>query len=326
MRKYDRMTKVSKMKKNPYTHSHDNKRYYTINHYFKTKYHHKVAKVPLHAGFTCPNRDGTKGIGGCTFCSGKGSGDSILDFGNSLSCQYETGLDRMRNKWPDCLGFAYFQSYSNTYADLDTLKKIYEPFYQREDVLGICIATRPDCLTLEIIDYFAKKAQEKETWIELGLQSAHDQTIEKLNRLHTTQEVWDALDQLKDTPILTCVHIINGLPGETKQDMIDTVKKLSQHPFDAIKIHMLHIIEDTTMAKQYKKQPFYLLSLEDYVDVVVKQLEILPYDCIVERLTGDGLAKDLIAPLWTIKKTIVTNEIDKKMAALDTWQGKKSKN
>ena len=311
---------------NPYTHSHDNKRYYTINHYFKTKYHQKVAKVPLNAGFTCPNRDGSKGFGGCTFCSGKGSGDSILSFFDSLATQYELGLERMQRKWPDCLGFAYFQSYSNTYADLKTIKKIYDPFYARNDVLGVCIATRPDCLTPEIIDYFSVKAKEKETWIELGLQSAHDKTMERLNRLHTTQELWDALKQLKDTPILTCVHIINGLPGETKEDMIDTVRQLGKHPFDAIKIHMLHIIEGIVLAKQYQEHLFPLLSLEDYVDVVVRQLEVLPYDCIVERLTGDGMANDLITPLWTIKKTIVTNEIDKKMAALNTWQGKKSGN
>lgn len=320
------MFKVKIMKQNPYTYSHDNKRYYTINHYFKTKYHHKVAKVPLHAGFTCPNRDGSKGIGGCTFCSGKGSGDSILGFSESLTSQYEQGLKRMQKKWPDCLGFAYFQSYSNTYADLATLKAIYEPFYQRDDVLGVCIATRSDCLDAQSIAYFQEKAQEKETWIELGLQSVHESTTQALNRCHSTQELWDILEILKDTEIHTCVHIINSLPNETKEDMIDTVKELSKHPFEAIKIHMLHIIEGTILAKQYKENPFPLLSLEDYVDVVIKQLEVLPYDCIVERLTGDGMAQDLIAPLWTIKKTIVTNEIDKKMALLDTWQGKKSGN
>ena len=310
---------------NPYPFSNDNKRYQTMNYYFRTKYGKKVAKVPLNAGFTCPNRDGTKGTYGCTFCSEKGSGDSILKFDQDLQTQYEQGLARMRKKWPDCLGFAYFQSYTNTYADLETIKKIYDPFYAREDVLGVCIATRADCLEDDVLQYFSEKAKEKETWIEIGLQSIHKKTIQNLNRCHSTEEVWDALNRIQNTEIKSCVHIINSLPYETKEDMVDTVKELSKHPFDAIKIHMLHLIQNTTMAKEYKEFPFPILSLEEYVDVVVKQLEYLPYDCIIERLTGDGMADNLIAPKWTIKKTIVTNEIDKKMARENTWQGKKSR-
>ena len=308
---------------NPYPYSLDNKRYQTINYYFKTKYNHKVAKVPLHAGFTCPNRDGTKGINGCTFCSGKGSGDSILGFHEDLMKQYELGLERMRHKWPNCYGFAYFQSFTNTYAPLSILQSIYDPFYENDDVKGVCIATRADCLTDDTIEYLSQKAVEKETWIEIGLQSIHEKTMEACNRCHTTQEVWDVLDKLKNTPIKTCIHLMNSLPGETKEDMLETVKQVSLHRPDAVKIHMLHIIEGTKMAKDYKDNPFPLLSLEEYVDVVVDQLELLPPDCIIERLTGDGMAKDLIAPLWTIKKTIVTNEIDKLMAKKDTWQGKK---
>ncbi|HIW18541.1 MAG TPA: TIGR01212 family radical SAM protein [Candidatus Faecalicoccus intestinipullorum] len=310
---------------NPYRNSNDNKRYQTMNYYFRSKYGTKVAKVPLNAGFTCPNRDGTKGILGCTFCSEKGSGDSILKFDQDLQTQYEKGLARMQKKWPRCLGFAYFQSYTNTYADLDTIKKIYDPFYARKDVTGICIATRADCLAQDVLDYFAEKAKEKETWLEIGLQSIHNKTIRFLNRCHTTEEVWEALDRIKTTEIKSCIHIINSLPSETKEDMIETVKELSCHPFDAIKIHMLHLIQNTQMAEQYRECPFPLLSLEEYVDVVVKQLEYLPYDCVVERLTGDGMAKDLIEPKWTIKKTIVTNEIDKKMVQENTWQGKKSR-
>ena len=310
---------------NPYPFSNDNKRYQTMNYYFRTKYGKKVAKVPLNAGFTCPNRDGTKGTYGCTFCSEKGSGDSILKFDQDLQTQYEQGLARMRKKWPDCLGFAYFQSYTNTYADLETIKKIYDPFYAREDVLGVCIATRADCLEDDVLQYFSEKAKEKETWIEIGLQSIHKKTIQNLNRCHSTEEVWDALNRIQNTEIKSCVHIINSLPYETKEDMVDTVKELSKHPFDAIKIHMLHLIQNTTMAKEYKEFPFPILSLEEYVDVVVKQLEYLPYDCIIERLKGDGMADNLIAPKWTIKKTIVTNEIDKKMARENTWQGKKSR-
>lgn len=305
---------------NPYPYSNDNKRYQTINYYFRNTYHQKVAKIPLNAGFTCPNRDGTKGIGGCTFCSSMGSGDSILCFDDTLQKQYKEGLKRMQNKWPDCIGFAYFQSYSNTYAPLAILKKVYDPFFKDPDIPGVAIATRADCLSDEIIDYL--NHQDKEVWLELGLQSVHETTMEKCNRKHSTQIVFDWIDKLKSTNIKTCVHIINGLPNETKSDMLETVKQISKHNPDAIKIHMLHLIEGTQMAKEYEEHPFHILTLEEYVDIVVDQLELLPQEMIIERLTGDGIAKDLIGPKWTIKKTIVTNEIDKLMVKRNTWQGK----
>ena len=305
---------------NPYPYSNDNKRYQTINYYFRNTYHQKVAKIPLNAGFTCPNRDGTKGIGGCTFCSSMGSGDSILCFDDTLQKQYKEGLKRMQNKWPDCIGFAYFQSYSNTYAPLAILKKIYDPFFKNPDIPGVAIATRADCLSDEIIDYL--NHQDKEVWLELGLQSVHETTMEKCNRKHSTQIVFDWIDKLKSTNIKTCVHIINGLPNESKSDMLETVKQISKHNPDAIKIHMLHLIEGTQMAKEYEDHPFHILTLEEYVDIVVDQLELLPQEMIIERLTGDGIAKDLIKPKWTIKKTIVTNEIDKLMVKRNTWQGK----
>ena len=311
------------MNNNPFPYSLDNKRYYTINYYFRNKFKKKVAKVPLNAGFTCPNRDGSISIGGCTFCSSKGSGDSILKFSDSLFEQYDIGLKRMQKKWPDCLGFAYFQSFSNTYASLETLKKVYDPFFEREDVQGICIATRADCLNDEIINYFDQKSKKKEVWLEIGLQSIHEKTMDYCNRGHSTQVVFDVLDQLSQTNIHTCIHIINSLPYETEKMMLDTVRELIKHPFDAIKIHMLHLISDTAMTKQYLKEPFHLLTLEEYVDIVIKQLEILPPETIIERLTGDGLASDLLEPKWTIKKTIVTNEIDKEMKRRNTWQGKK---
>lgn len=305
---------------NPYPYSNDNKRYQTINYYFRNTYHQKVAKIPLNAGFTCPNRDGTKGSGGCTFCSSMGSGDSILCFDDSLQKQYKEGLKRIQNKWPDCIGFAYFQSYSNTYAPLETLKKVYDPFFKNPDIPGVAIATRADCLNDEIIDYL--NSQNKEVWLELGLQSVHEDTMEKCNRKHSTKIVFDWLDKLKSTNIKTCVHIINGLPNETKSDMLETVKQISKHNPDAIKIHMLHLIEGTQMAKEYEEHPFHILTLEEYVDIVVDQLELLPKEMIIERLTGDSIAKDLIEPKWTIKKTIVTNEIDKLMVKRNTWQGK----
>ena len=295
-------------------------RYYSYSRFIKEYFGKKLYKICIDGGFTCPNRDGSKGTGGCTFCSSMGSGDSILCFDDSLQKQYKEGLKRMQNKWPDCIGFAYFQSYSNTYAPLETLKKVYDPFFKNPDIPGVAIATRADCLSDEIIDYL--NSQNKEVWLELGLQSVHESTMERCNRKHSTQIVFDWLDKLKSTNIKTCVHIINGLPNESKSDMLETVKQISKHPIDAIKIHMLHLIEGTQMAKEYKEHPFHILTLEEYVDIVVDQLELLPQEVIVERLTGDGIAKDLIEPKWTIKKTIVTNEIDKLMVKRNTWQGK----
>ena len=309
---------------NPFPFSNDNKRYHTINYYFKHKYNTKVAKVPLHAGFTCPNRDGFKGIGGCSFCSEKGSGDSILAFSQDLLTQYQVGLERMRQKWPDCLGFAYFQSFTNTYAPLSQLKKIYDPFIENKDIPGIAIATRADCLDQEKIDYFAKAAKEKEIWMELGLQSTNEKTMRAVNRSHDNQVVWDILKRLKETDIHVCVHLMNGLPNETREDMIQSAKELSSYPVDAIKIHMLHLIQGTPLARQYEHSPFPLLTREQYVEIVVRQLEFFSPEVIIERLTGDGIASDLIEPHWTIKKTIVLNEIDKLMAKENTWQGKRS--
>lgn len=308
--------------KNPFPYSNDNKRYYTMNYYLKNKYHHKVAKVPLNAGFTCPNRDGTKAFGGCTFCSAMGSGDSILGFSEDLKKQYQVGLDRMRKKWPDCLGIAYFQSFSNTYAPLKELKCIYDPFFDDPEVIGVAIATRADCLSEETIDYLNTQSEKKDVWIELGLQSIHSKTMDHLNRQHTTEEVWKIIQQLKRTKIHSCIHIMNSLPYENEEDMLETVRQLAYYHPDAIKIHMLHLLKGTQLAQEHEQNPFHLMSLEEYVDIVVKQLELLPQDIIIERLTGDGLADDLIEPLWTIKKTIVLNEIDKRMVKLNTYQGR----
>ncbi len=308
--------------KNPFPYSNDNKRYYTMNYYLKHTYHKKVAKVPLNAGFTCPNRDGSKAYGGCSFCSAMGSGDSILAFSEDLKKQYQIGLERMQKKWPDCLGIAYFQSFSNTYAPLKDLKRIYDPFFDDPELIGVAIATRADCLNEETIDYLNKQSAKKDVWIELGLQSIHAKTMDHLNRQHTTEEVWKIILQLKKTNIHTCIHIMNSLPHEKEEDMLETVRQIAYYHPDAIKIHMLHLLKGTRLAQEYEQNPFHLMSLEEYVDLVVKQLELLPQDIIIERLTGDGLADDLIEPLWTIKKTIVLNEIDKRMVKLNTYQGR----
>lgn len=318
------MIAVIQMNKNPFPYSLDNKRYQTWNYYLKQQFGHKVAKVPIHAYFTCPNRDGTKGYGGCSFCSAQGSGDFPVDPSHDLMNQFQMRSEVMKRKWPNCYTMAYFQSFTNTYAPLDTLKKIYDPFMEKEDIVGICIGTRPDCLSQECVNYLAELATKKEIWVELGLQTIHEQTAQALNRGCTYTEFLDAIERLSHTNIHICVHIINGLPNETKQMMLETVEALAKLPIHALKIHMLHIVDGSQMAVDFKKQPWSLLTREEYVDIVIEQLELLPPTIILQRLTGDGMEDLLLGPAWTQKKTIVLNEIDKEMVRRNTWQGKKA--
>lgn len=306
--------------KNPFIYSNDNKRYHTFNYYLKNKYNEKIFKVPLDAGFTCPNRDGSVAFGGCSFCSALGSGDSVIH-SNDLMKQFDDGMNMMRNKWPQGKGMAYFQAYTNTYASLERLKAIYEPFVQRKDVIAICIATRADCLNDENIAYLNSLTKYKDIWVEVGLQTIHDETSNQLNRGHDYACFLEAIQKLSKTNCKICVHIINGLPNETKEMMLDTVKAIAQLPIHAVKIHMLHLLKNTKLAKDYEENPFHILSLEEYVEIVCEQLTYLPKEIILERLTGDGIASDLITPLWTIKKVCVLNEIDKYMAKHNLYQG-----
>lgn len=311
-----------KQKNNPFPYSNTNKRYYTFNYYLKSNFDDKVFKVPLNANFSCPNRDGTKGVGGCTFCSALGSGDYAGKIQDTMDEQFQAGKAMMLRKWPNGKAMAYFQAYSNTYADLPVLKAHFDPFIENDEVVALSIATRADCLNPAIVDYLSSLATKKEVWLELGLQSINDETAAAINRGHTLQEFNDALTLLKGTPLRICVHLMNSLPYESKQQMIDSAAYVSQLDIHAVKIHMLHVIERTQMAKDYAKQPFPLLTLEEYVEVVVAQLEVLRPEIVIQRLTGDAVKEDLIAPLWTLNKTQVLNEIDKYMAKHDTYQGK----
>lgn len=305
---------------NPYPYSSDNKRYQTFSWYLKHRKGKKIAKIPLDAGFTCPNRDGTKGVGGCLFCSEAGSGDTILGTGQSLQQQYALNLERARKKWPNISGMAYFQSYSNTYAPLSRLKELFTPFYEDPSVEAICIATRPDCLNEEMLEWFA--SFEKDTWIELGLQSIHESTTKAMNRGHSTLEVEEAVEAVRRHGLNSCIHIINGLPGETMEMMQETALAVAHWNPDAIKIHMLHIVDNSPLGKAWQLHPFDLLSQEDYVQIVCNQLEVLPPEMIIERLTGDGVDAHLLAPDWTRRKTAVTNAIDTELFARNSWQGK----
>lgn len=309
--------------KNPFPFSEDNKRYYTWNHYLKQRFHQKVFKVALNANFSCPNRDGTCGVGGCTFCGSLGSGEYAGDIHDDLFVQFQQGKAKMQQKWPNGLPMAYFQAYSNTYAPLEQLKKTFDPFMCLDEISALCIATRADCLEDDKIAYLQSLTPKKEIWIELGLQSIHDTTAVHIHRGHTYAQFLNCIRRLQHTKINICVHIINSLPYENKEMMLATAQALAHLPIHAVKIHMLHIMEDTQLAKEYATQPFPILTKEQYIDIVIQQLELLPATMIIQRLTGDGVKEQLVEPAWTLKKIMVLNDIDKEMVKRNTWQGKK---
>ncbi len=305
--------------KNPFPFSIDNKRYHTWNYYLLQRFKSKVAKIPLNAGFSCPNRDGTKGIGGCTFCSAAGSGEFAGKSSEDLLIQYQNGRKLMEHKWPGALTIPYFQAFTNTYGPLEKIQACLVPFLDRPEVVAIALATRADCLFEECLEYLCTCAEKKEIWIELGLQSIFDETARHIHRGHTYEEFKKTVLRLSTTPLKICVHLINGLPQETAEMMIESARTVGHLPIHAMKIHMLHLIQGTKMAEE----SFPLLTQEQYVDIVVRQLEVIPASIILQRLTGDGAPETLIGPQWIRKKTIVLNEIDKAMVARNTWQGKK---
>lgn len=306
---------------NQFKYSLDNKRYHTYNYYLKNKYHQKVAKVALNADFTCPNRDGSKGYGGCIFCSSSGSGDYAGNVHDHLEKQFQTISQIMKRKWPECAYIAYFQANTNTYGPLDKIKNMIQPFLEKEDIKGIALATRPDCLSEEIVCYLSEVNQTKDVYIELGLQTIHDETSKLINRGHTYQEFLDGLALCRQYNLEVCVHIINGLPFETKETMIETAKTLGQLDIQALKIHMLFVVKNTKLQQMYENHEFEMLTRQEYIDIVVEQLRYINPEIVLERLTGDGKIDDLIAPMWSIKKVTILNDIDKQMKERDIYQG-----
>lgn len=309
---------------NKFIYSIDNKRYHTLTYFYHQKFNSKVCKVSLNAGFTCPNIDGTVGYGGCTYCSKLGSGDFAGNPKEDLITQFEKGKAKMQKKWKDAKFIAYFQAHSNTYGTIDKLKSCFEPFLNREDVIGISIATRSDCLSDEIIDYLSEINQKTFLIVELGLQTIHEKTATLINRCSSLDSFTKAVEKLRKKKITTVVHIIDGLPYETKEMMIETAKFLNPLDIQGVKIHMLHIIKDTKMAETYKEKPFKILSKEEYIDIVTEQLEYLKKEIVIHRITGDPNKDDLIEPKWLIKKFSVLNDIDKKMVEKDIYQGDKT--
>ncbi|KGK91985.1 hypothetical protein DP73_00715 [Desulfosporosinus sp. HMP52] len=300
------------------------KRYHTFNEHLRNRFQEKIFKVSLDAGFTCPNRDGTLGRNGCVYCSERGSGDFAGDQRLTLHEQFIEVRERMRKKWPNAKYIAYFQAYTNTYASLERLREVYEEALAEENVLGLSISTRPDCLPEDVLDYLAELNQRTYLWVELGLQSSHDRTMKWIRRGHNYAQFLQGVKELGQRGIPVCAHIILGLPGESRTEMLETARAVASLPIQGIKIHLLHVLKGTPLADIYQKEPFELMTKEDYVALVVDILEILPSEMVIHRLTGDGPPDDLIGPLWSRKKWEVLNAIDAELLRRDTWQGKKA--
>lgn len=307
-----------------FIYSDDNKRYYTHNYYLRHKYGKKVFKVPINLGLSCPNRDGTKGVGGCTFCSGNLSGDFAGNPADSVEKQFEAVKAVLHKKWSDAYYIPYFQAGSNTYAPLERLVPAFEKAASFENAVGINIATRADCITDECADYLKTLSQKTDLEVELGLQTANDKTAARINRCHSLKDFIAGYEKLKSRGIDVCIHIINGLPGETGEDMLDTARTVARLSPHSVKIHLLHIIKGTKLCDEFLRGDFSEMSMRDYVNTVCDQLEILPKNTVIARVTGDGKRETLVAPLWSLKKFCVMNEIDKEMLARGAFQGDRS--
>jgi len=301
--------------------SDSNKRYHTLDYFYKHKFNSKVFKISLNGGFTCPNKDGTKGIGGCIYCSKLGSGEYGGDIKDSLKVQFNKGLEMMLRKWPKAKYIGYFQANTNTYAPLNILKEKYEKVLSFDNVIGLNIATRPDAISDEVLKYLSELNKKTYLTIELGLQTIHDKTSKFINRGHDLECFDDMVNKLRKNNINVVVHIINGLPYETKNMMIETVKHVNKLDIQGIKIHMLSVIKDTKLAELYEEKPFKLLTKDEYVEIVAEQLTYLRPEIVINRITGDPKADELIEPKWLIKKRCVINDIDKYMAKNDLYQG-----
>ena len=295
----------------------DNKRYHTLNYFFKNKFNSKVFKIALNGNFSCPNyKNGT----GCIFCS-HGSGNIYEKL--SIKEQYNLVRIPLDKKWPNSKYIAYFQANSNTYAPLNILKTKYEEALNLPNIIGLDIATRSDCLNDEILDYLSELNKRTFLIVELGLQSMHDKTLKLINRGHDLKNFEEAIKKLKARNIFTVVHIINGLPSENKEMMLETVKYLNNLNIDGLKIHMLYITKDTEINNIYQTKPFHILTKEEYIDIVCEQLEYLNPKIVIMRITGDPQKEDLVTPTWLLKKFCVLNDIDKEMKKRDIYQGDK---
>lgn len=287
----------------------------TLNEYLKSRYGKKLYKISINAGLTCPNRDGTLGTGGCIFCSGTGSGDFAGDPGKSIFDQIENGKKRVQGKLPgEGFGYiAYFQAFTNTYGPIEKLEKMYMEAAMHDDIEIISIATRPDCLQDDVLDLISRVSRIKPVWIELGLQTIHERTAEYIRRGYPLSVYDEAVRKLRNLGIETIVHVILGLPGETREDMLETVKYVGNSGVQGIKLQLLHVLKGTDLADDYLAGKFSCLGMEEYTDIICEALMILPEDMVIHRMTGDGDKKLLIAPEWSKDKKRVLNLLRSKI-------------
>ena len=307
---------------NPFIYSDNNKRYHTLDYFYKHKFNSKVCKISLNAGFSCPNIDGTVGYGGCIYCSKLGSGEFAGKLGDNLLKQFNDVKKIYDKKWPTAKYIGYFQARTNTYAPVEKLKDVYETILNNENVIGLNIATRPDSITDECLDYLEELNKKTYLTVELGLQSIHEKTEKLINRCCSLDCFKDMVLKLRKRNIDVVVHVINGLPYENKNDMIETIKYLNKLDIQGVKIHMLSVLANTPLENLYKREKFHILTKEEYIDIVITQLEYLRNDIVIHRITGDPKIDDLIEPNWLTKKFCVLNDIDKEMVARRTYQGK----
>ncbi|MDW5300004.1 MAG: TIGR01212 family radical SAM protein [Sedimentibacter sp.] len=302
----------------------NDKNYHTLDFELKKNFGEKTIKLSIDGGFTCPNRDGTIGNKGCIFCSERGSGDFTSDRTKSISQQILEQKQIMSKKWKSNTYIAYFQNYTNTYDSVENLRKKFYESLNCEHICGLAIATRPDCINEEIADLLSELNTKTFLWVELGLQTINEKTANLIRRGYKLNQFNNCIELLKKKNIRTVVHLIVGLPGESKEQMIDTATYVSKLNVWGVKIHMLHILKNTDLAEYYNNNPFKILSQEEYIEIVCDILEVLKENIVIHRLTGDGKKSDLIEPLWTLNKLKVLSDIDKELKTRESYQGKNS--
>ncbi len=299
-------------------------RYNDFNSYLRSIFGCRVQKITIDAGLFCPNRDGTISEGGCIFCNERGSGSGAWKAGISISKQLEQGKKFLGRRYKAKKFIAYFQSFTNTYAPVEKLEKLYKEALDIKDVVGLSIGTRPDCVDNSVLNLLEKYAKDRLIWIEYGLQSVHDKTLAVINRGHNFAAFMDAVERTKNRGIKICAHVILGLPGETRKDMLKTAETVAKTGIDGVKIHLLYVVKDTKLAEIYKKGRYKCLEQQEYVDLVCDFLERIPENMVIQRLTGDPHPQELIAPLWSFKKSETLAQIKKTLENRDSRQGKRS--